>query len=492
MLKLIIWDLDDTLWEGTLAEGDDVKLIDSRVDCIKALNAQGVVNSICSKNDFETAKAKLIEFGIWDEFVFPEIAFEPKGSIVHRIVTDMQLRFPDVVFADDNPHNLEEVKHFCEGIQVQDATSPEFDSFLRAAVEESKGGKSRVERYRILEKKRADRAETGGSNEDFLKQSNIRVTFVRLADNLDHARRIEELINRTNQLNFLKSRVPEGSMEEHVIASTQNNTVSAFVWDNYGYYGLVGFGSFSRNRQLNHFTFSCRTMNMGIESALADQLQKLSGTAPLDLPVEPKTPAWITVVPVDSEEAQDAIRRSSDEAPEDAPIRVMANCQSAAIAHYMNVSEPIDYDNWPRTFMLSKLINFNEMVGRWRPYMVYGAFVDYVAQYWRNGEMPTPEKFENAARKFLDEAKSHESKVVILLPVEEFTNVDETAGRTPGEFEWKNSVWRALSEEYTDVEIVDLADVPGVTGSADPRHFSREQLIDIAQRVNKAIAQLEN
>lgn len=490
MLKLIIWDLDDTLWNGTLAEGDEVTLIQSRVDAIKQLNSQGVVNSICSKNDFEKAKAKLEEFGIWDEFVFPEIAFEPKGAIVNRIVKDMQLRFPDVVFADDNVMNLEEVKHFCEGIQVQDSTQPEFDAFLADAIEQSKGGKSRVERYRILEQKRADRNEIGGSNEEFLKQSNIRVAFVRLADNLDHARRIEELINRTNQLNFLKSRVPEGSMQEHVIASTENNTVSVFVWDNYGYYGLVGFGSFSRNRQLNHFTFSCRTMNMGIENALADQLQQLSGKAPLELPVEPMTPEWITVVPVDSEEAQEAIRRSSDEAPEDASIRVMANCQSAAISHYMNRDEAVDYDNWPRTFMLSKLANFEEMVGKWRPVMVYGAFVDYVSQYWRHGILPDEETFEAAARKFVDQAERQGSKVILLLPTENFTNIDGAVGRVPEQFKWKNEIWRKLANEFPHLRVIELSEVPGAETTSDPRHFGREQLIDIASKVNQVLQEL--
>ena len=97
MLKLIIWDLDDTLWQGTLAEGDDVIPIQSRVEAIKVLNEQGVVNSISSKNDFESAKTKLEEFGIFDQFVFPEINFAAKGQAVQRIISDMNLRAPDVV-----------------------------------------------------------------------------------------------------------------------------------------------------------------------------------------------------------------------------------------------------------------------------------------------------------------------------------------------------------------------------------------------------------
>ena len=61
-IKVVIWDLDDTLWKGTLAEGDDVQLLENRVAIIKELNKRGIVNAICSKNDPDKAKSKLEEF----------------------------------------------------------------------------------------------------------------------------------------------------------------------------------------------------------------------------------------------------------------------------------------------------------------------------------------------------------------------------------------------------------------------------------------------
>ena len=45
-IKVVIWDLDDTLWKGTLAEGDDVQLLENRVAIIKELNKRGIVNAI--------------------------------------------------------------------------------------------------------------------------------------------------------------------------------------------------------------------------------------------------------------------------------------------------------------------------------------------------------------------------------------------------------------------------------------------------------------
>ena len=128
--KLVIWDLDDTLWCGTLAENDDVVLNESRAAFIRLLNTRGVVNSISSKNDFERAKSQLETFQLWDQFVFPEIAFLPKGELVKKIINDMQLRAPDVIFIDDNHINLREVEFLNSGIQTLNAQEPETDKKL--------------------------------------------------------------------------------------------------------------------------------------------------------------------------------------------------------------------------------------------------------------------------------------------------------------------------------------------------------------------------
>ena len=57
-VKLVVWDLDDTLWEGTLSEGR-VTLPPSRAQLVRTLNRRGIVNSVCSKNDPSRARAEL-------------------------------------------------------------------------------------------------------------------------------------------------------------------------------------------------------------------------------------------------------------------------------------------------------------------------------------------------------------------------------------------------------------------------------------------------
>lgn len=76
-IKLVIWDLDDTFWAGTLSEGA-VTAISRNIDIVQRLTYRGIINSIASKNDFDSARDKLIELGVWEYFVFPQIVWHPR------------------------------------------------------------------------------------------------------------------------------------------------------------------------------------------------------------------------------------------------------------------------------------------------------------------------------------------------------------------------------------------------------------------------------
>ena len=49
-IKLIIWDMDETFWRGTLSE-EEVVISDEHIELIKRLTDEGIINSISSKND---------------------------------------------------------------------------------------------------------------------------------------------------------------------------------------------------------------------------------------------------------------------------------------------------------------------------------------------------------------------------------------------------------------------------------------------------------
>lgn len=289
-IKLIIWDMDETFWQGTLSE-ESVCLSDNNKDLIRNLTDIGIVNSICSKNYENQVIEELNKYNLTDYFVFKSINWEPKGNRVKQLVENMQLRTPNVLFIDDNPSNLEEVKYFCPEIMI---ASPEIiDDLIEWTNSQPKKdiAHKRLKQYKVLEEKTAHK-KNFSSNEEFLFSSNIKLDIN--FDCISVAERIQELVMRSNQLNFTKKR---DSIDEIKTLlkddSYQNGYVT--VKDNFGDYGLVGFFSVKDNRCV-HFLFSCRTLGMGIEQYVYNYLGRpeleIVGEVISDLSCD-ELPKWI-------------------------------------------------------------------------------------------------------------------------------------------------------------------------------------------------------
>ena len=289
-VKLIIWDLDETFWQGTLSEGK-VTLPEKNKNLIFQLTDIGIVNSICSKNYEDQVLVELDKYGLSDYFVFKSVNWEPKGNRIKNMIDDMKLRYPNVLFIDDNPSNLEEAKYFCDGIMVE---SPEIIDELIGWVEKQDKRDSehkRLRQYKILEEKCISK-KNFGSNEEFLFSSNIKLEIH--SDCLPKAERIQELIMRSNQLNFTKKR---DSLEEIKALLNDDSYKNGYVTvkDNFGDYGLVGFFSVKDDKCI-HFLFSCRTLGMGIEQYVYNYLGRpeleIVGEVISDLSSE-ELPKWI-------------------------------------------------------------------------------------------------------------------------------------------------------------------------------------------------------
>jgi FkbH-like protein len=275
-VKMVIWDLDDTFWKGTLAEAD-VEFVHGNAAIVRTLAARGIISSIASKNDYDAAKSILEREDIWRYFVFPSISFDPKGHRVAEIIQNVALRPENVLFIDDNITNLEEVRYFNDGIMLAHP-----DQLLPAILEHPKlRGKSdpelkRLKQYQLLERKWIDQKSTPVSNEEFLRSCGISISFeFDIETNFD---RIVDLVNRANQLNYTKKRFKTDEQIQAFRASFSTYGVSAASLscrDKYGDYGIIGFYMLKKNRkefELLHFVFSCRTMNMGIEQFVYEYL----------------------------------------------------------------------------------------------------------------------------------------------------------------------------------------------------------------------------
>ncbi len=275
-VKLVIWDLDDTFWEGTLSEGETTP-IERNKDIVITLAKRGIVSSICSKNDPVATEVKLRDLDLWDWFVFPKIEFGPKGQNIVQIIESANLRAENVLFIDDNVLNLNEAKHYAKGIMVANPAEI-LDGLLALPQLEGKNDAhlTRLKQYKSLEEKVLDSKATDLGNVEFLRQCDIRIEFnFEFETQLD---RVVELANRSNQLNFTKSRFESQKAIEKLREALNAYGAyfgTAHVRDKYGDYGMVGFyagNRLGRRNKLDHFVFSCRAMNMGVEQYIYQKL----------------------------------------------------------------------------------------------------------------------------------------------------------------------------------------------------------------------------
>ena len=150
-IKLIIWDLDDTFWSGTLSEGGIIP-IEKNIQLIKDLTDYGIVNSICSKNDYEPTEKKLKELDINDYFVFKSIDWTSKGQRITKIINDMGLRPINCLFIDDNIVNLNEAKFYNPDLMISlPHIIDNIISDLKILLPNDKSH-NRLNQYKVLEK----------------------------------------------------------------------------------------------------------------------------------------------------------------------------------------------------------------------------------------------------------------------------------------------------------------------------------------------------
>ena len=343
-IRLVIWDLDDTFWRGTLTEGGIEAFVQANHDLVLELARRGIMSSICSKNDHAAVQAILQEQGLWDTFIFPSIDWSPKGPRVAAIVEAVGLRPPTILFVDDNPNNRGEVAAAVPGIAVAD------EVFVRSIADHPQfrgkddSGLTRLAQYKLLERKKQDETASVGDNTAFLRGCDIRVTIEHDVER--HLPRVVELINRTNQLNFTKQRLPEDEAAARTEILKQltyfgHQAGLVRVSDRYGDYGFVGFYLKTLDEglaagSLKHFCFSCRTIGMGIEQWVYQALGR-----PWLHPVGEVLSDVVGAPPVDWINQAGGAAGPGQRLAAFAEIRLRGGCEISALAHYFKVAGPV-------------------------------------------------------------------------------------------------------------------------------------------------------
>jgi len=277
-IKCVVWDLDNTVWDGILGEDgvDGVEVKQEIVQIIKSLDAKGIINSISSKNYEEKAMEALKKFGLDDYFVSPMINWSAKSENIKALVKILNIGMDTLVFVDDSFFELNEVRINCPGIRVCDAKDirkyVNSDVFDVTVTEDSK--RRRISYQENALRKKAEMEFTDNITA-FLKNCNMMVHVDKPKE--EEITRCYELIQRTNQLNISAERLTMNQIID-MINSDGYDCYRIKVNDKYGDYGIVGFAIFdiSENESvtLRHFVFSCRAARKKIEQSFFEYMIK--------------------------------------------------------------------------------------------------------------------------------------------------------------------------------------------------------------------------
>src|SRR5438105_10164366 len=110
-VKCVAWDLDNTLWEGTLLEDgpDGCRLRPEVRALIERLDERGILQTAVSKNDHDDAWAVVERLGLQDYFLYPAINWGQKSANLKQIAERLNIGIDTFAFVDDSPFERAEV-----------------------------------------------------------------------------------------------------------------------------------------------------------------------------------------------------------------------------------------------------------------------------------------------------------------------------------------------------------------------------------------------
>lgn len=279
--KLVIFDLDNTLWDGILLEGE-VSLRPGIAEVFRTLDERGILISVASKNARADAMARLAAAGLDHFLLHPQIGWLPKSQGVAEIVRALNIGIDAAIFVDDNPFERSEVAEALPQVEVlPDSAIPALADHPR--LQGSVTPESRARRLMYREAIAREQAEQsfGSDYLEFLRSCAIHVTI--REDRPEDFDRIAELVQRTNQLNFSGRKYGREEIEA-ILRDPARARQVIICSDRFGSYGTVGFclssieeGSGGGELVIEDFMLSCRVQGKFIEQALIAELLRRAG-----------------------------------------------------------------------------------------------------------------------------------------------------------------------------------------------------------------------
>jgi methoxymalonate biosynthesis protein len=268
-VKCVVWDLDDTVWPGVAVESDEAPEPRPRVlALVDELERRGIVSSVASRGDPETAGALVGRPPLRDRFVAPQVGWDPKSAAVRRIADRLRIGLDAIAYVDEDPFERAELAHLLPEVSVLTIDGLEAalagPGFTPPVLTDE--GRRRASLYREDERRRAAEAAFAGDREAFLRGCDMRLE-VAWAGEAD-VDRLAELAVRTHRLSSDARRHGRDDVARWLRGG---GLARARLADRFGDHGVVGLLALERpagDPRVALLAVSCRVEGRGVPAAL--------------------------------------------------------------------------------------------------------------------------------------------------------------------------------------------------------------------------------
>lgn len=291
-IKLIICDIDDTLWRGIGAESEEFSDTDriegwplGLIEALLFFKARGGILALCSKNDeadtaarFERIFRGAISF---DDFASIRINWQPKSSNISEILKETNILAKNSLFIDDNVREISEVVAHHPEIRCLGTDHYNWRKIVLQSPETqvpfiTAESAQRTELVRATAKRHSEASNLSGSNEsrqkwlESLKLKQV-IWAVKGPDSKYYDRSFE-LINKTNQFNTTGKRWAAKEFQ-NFLEGGGICLVSALKDENIDN-GIISVCLIDKN-QIVQIVLSCRVFGLGAEIVMGAKAVEL-------------------------------------------------------------------------------------------------------------------------------------------------------------------------------------------------------------------------
>ena len=288
--KVLVLDLDNTLWGGVVGEDGAHGIVlseslqgaayrDAQKRILEIKNT-GAVLAIASKNNLEDVQAAFRDNPHMvlkeSDFVSMKINWDPKPVNIQAMAKELNLGLDSFVFLDDNEVEREAVRQALPEVTVADFPSdpamlPEtihqiYEQYFWCARPTAEDAARTAQYQQEAERKQALNAAV--SMEDYLRSLEIRVAINPVRP--EQYERTVQLLNKTNQFNTNTVRMDMQQFLSY-LEDDRHQVYVANVSDRYGDSGLVSILLTKADGEaltVENFLMSCRVMGRQIENSI--------------------------------------------------------------------------------------------------------------------------------------------------------------------------------------------------------------------------------